>query len=453
MSPKINTKGKTDFTGREFTITREFNAPPEAVFNAWTDPKLLALWWGPKGFTNPVCEWDVRPGGKIHDVMRAPDGAEHPMGGKFHEIVEPERIVLSCGALDEKGDLLFEFLHTVTFVEHKGKTKLTVHSRVLNTTAEANKYIGGFEAGMTSSLERITDLVAQKGPFVIERVFDAPVELVWRAITTKEDMARWYFDLEEFKQEKGFEFKFTVEHEGFTYCHNCKVTEVVHQKKIAYTWRYEGYEGDSLVSFELLPQNGKTKLKLTHQGLETFPKLPSFARHNFVRGWTMLVGTSLKDFVENVDREIVISRVVKAPRELVWEAMTNPKHVVNWWGPHGFTDTIEEMDVRPGGAWKHTMHGPDGTNYPNMSIFKEVVKPERIVYSLGGGRAGEPGVSFVSTWTFDALKDGSTRVTIRMVFPSTEKRDFVVKEFGAIEGGKQTLERLDEYLLKMPALP
>jgi uncharacterized protein YndB with AHSA1/START domain len=355
--------------------------------------------------------------------------------------------------VDKKGALIFEFQHTVTFVEKNGKTKLTVHSKVLRTTAEANKYIGGFEAGMTSSLERITDLVAQKGPFVIERVFEAPVELVWRAITTKEDMARWYFDLEEFKPEKGFEFRFSVDHEGFTYCHHCKVTEAVHQKKISYTWRYEGYEGDSLVTFELFPENGKTKLKLTHQGLETFPKLPSFARHNFVRGWTMLIGSSLKDFVENMDREIVISRVVKAPPELVWEAMTNPKHVVNWWGPRGFTDTIEEMDVRPGGVWKHTMHGPDGTAYPNMTVFKEVVKPERIVYSLEGGRSGGPGVSFVSTWTFDALKDGSTRVTIRMVFPSTEKRDFVVKEFGAIEGGKQTLERLDEYLSKMPPLP
>ena len=154
---------------------------------------------------------------------------------------------------------------------------------------------------------------------------------------------------------------------------------------------------------------------------------------------------------ETADREILITRVFDAPRELVWQAMTDPRHVVHWWGPRGFTTTIEKMDVRPGGVWKHVMHGPDGVKYPNKSIFKEVVKPERIVYSHGGGREGGPGASFVATWTFDAVNDDKTSVTIRMVFPSGADRDFVVKEFGAIEGGEQTLERLSEHLVVMAA--
>jgi uncharacterized protein YndB with AHSA1/START domain len=148
------------------------------------------------------------------------------------------------------------------------------------------------------------------------------------------------------------------------------------------------------------------------------------------------------------DREIVLTRVFDAPRELVWEAWTNPKHVVNWWGPRGFTTTIEKMDVRSGGVWKHVMHGPDGTDYPNSSVFKEVVKPERIVYSHGGGKKGEPGAHFVATWTFEALGD-KTRVTMRGVFDTAADRDRVVKEYGAIEGGKQTLKRFAEYLIKM----
>ncbi len=148
---------------------------------------------------------------------------------------------------------------------------------------------------------------------------------------------------------------------------------------------------------------------------------------------------------ETVDREIVITRTVDAPRELVWNAMTDPNHVVHWWGPHGFTTTIEKMDVRPGGVWKHVMHGPDGADYPNSSVFKEVVKPERIVYSHGGGKVGGPGVHFVATWTFEALGD-KTRVTIHMVFDSPADRDMVITEYGAIEGGKQTLERLAQYL-------
>jgi len=373
------------------------------------------------------------------------------MGGEFREIIAPERLVFTCGALDEQGKLLFEFLHAVTFGERKGKTKLTIHSRVTMTTAEANQYIGGFETGMTLSLERLAAHLAQKTePLVVEQVFCAPVALVWQAITTKAEMSRWFFELEEFKPEPGFEFQFAVEHKGFNYVHRCKVTEVRLNQILAFTWRYEGHAGDSLVTFELHGEGDNTRLRLTHTGLETFPKLAAFARENFMTGWTQLVGSSLKEFLENsgdtADREIVISREFAAPRELVWEAMTNPKHVVNWWGPRGFSMTIETMDVRVGGAWKHVMHGPDGAEYPNHSVFQEILKPERIIFSHGGKRKGGPGVSFVSTWSFEKLAAGKTKVTIRMVFPSAANRDFVVKEFGAIEGGKQTLERLGEFL-------
>jgi len=147
------------------------------------------------------------------------------------------------------------------------------------------------------------------------------------------------------------------------------------------------------------------------------------------------------------DREIVISRVYDSPREIVWEAMTDPKRVVLWWGPRGFTTTIAKMDVRPGGAWQLTMHGPDGTDYPNKSVFVEVVRPERLVYKHGGGAKGKPGANFTATWTFEAL-GRKTRLTGRMVFPTSEARDQVVREYNAIEGGKQTLERLAEHLAR-----
>src|SRR5471032_189957 len=140
------TKAAEDYTGREFVITREFAAPRELVFKAWTDPKHLAQWWGPKGFTNPVCEWDARPGGKIYDVMRAPNGTDYPMGGAFQEVAAPERLVFTTGALDERGQLLFEFSHTLTFAETNGKTTLTLRSHVTMTKPGAEKYIGGFEA-------------------------------------------------------------------------------------------------------------------------------------------------------------------------------------------------------------------------------------------------------------------------------------------------------------------
>lgn len=143
--------------------------------------------------------------------------------------------------------------------------------------------------------------------------------------------------------------------------------------------------------------------------------------------------------------EIRITRTVRARPEQVWRAMTDPQQLVQWWGPGGFTTTIDEMDVRVGGTWKYTMHGPDGVNYPNKSIFKEVVPFERIVFRQGGGKEHGKGTNFLSTWTFEPQGE-HTIVTIHMVFDSAEERNFVVTEYGAIEGGKQTLERLDNYL-------
>jgi uncharacterized protein YndB with AHSA1/START domain len=149
-------------------------------------------------------------------------------------------------------------------------------------------------------------------------------------------------------------------------------------------------------------------------------------------------------------REIVITRVFDAPREVVWNAWTDPEQVVQWWGPRGFTTTIHEMDVRHGGVWRHTMRGPDGTEYPNKSVFIEVLKPERIVYSHAGGRKGDPGAQFESTWTFEA-QGNKTKLTLRMVFPSAAARDLIVKTYNAIEGGNQTLDRLGERLAKVTA--
>ncbi|MCW3117066.1 MAG: hypothetical protein JWM28_1148 [Chitinophagaceae bacterium] len=134
---------------------------------------------------------------------------------------------------------------------------------------------------------------------VIERTYDAPVARVWQAITDKDQMKQWYFDLKEFKPEKGFEFQFDGNSDDRIYHHVCKITEVIVGKKIAYSWQYKGYEGNSVVSFELFAEGGKTRLKLTHQGLETFPKNnPGFAKENFTGGWTYFLGSALKDFVE-----------------------------------------------------------------------------------------------------------------------------------------------------------
>ncbi|HEY8959680.1 SRPBCC domain-containing protein [Chitinophaga sp.] len=136
-------------------------------------------------------------------------------------------------------------------------------------------------------------------PLVFERTLDASVNAVWEAITDKDQMKQWYFDLAEFKPEKGFEFSFTVEKDNKQYIHLCKITEVITGKKLSYTWKYKNEPGNSEVTWELFPEGDKTKLKLTHTGIHTFAeaKDPAFDASNFNEGWTYILGTSLPGFL------------------------------------------------------------------------------------------------------------------------------------------------------------
>jgi len=148
---------------RETLVKHVFNAPRDVVFKAWTDPKYLAKWWGPHGFTTPVCELDVRPGGRMRIDMQGPDGTVYPMTGAYREIASPDRLVFTSTPLDDKGKPLFEVLQTVTFVEDGGKTTVTVQSTVLMTTPTADMYLDGMEEGWKQSLERLADVVAGGG--------------------------------------------------------------------------------------------------------------------------------------------------------------------------------------------------------------------------------------------------------------------------------------------------
>jgi uncharacterized protein YndB with AHSA1/START domain len=136
-------------------------------------------------------------------------------------------------------------------------------------------------------------------PIIVERTYNISINKAWNAITNNEEMKKWYFDLAEFKAKVGFEFQFVGGTEAKKYLHLCKVIEVIPGKKIAYSWRYDGYLGNSIVTFELFEEKDKTRLRLSHEGLETFPDdNPDFARTNFVEGWTYIAGTSLKNFLE-----------------------------------------------------------------------------------------------------------------------------------------------------------
>lgn len=142
---------------------------------------------------------------------------------------------------------------------------------------------------------------------------------------------------------------------------------------------------------------------------------------------------------KTADREIIISRLLNAPVNLVWEVWTNPEHIKNWWGPNGFTNTIHSMDVKSGGEWNLTMHGPDGTDFKNKSVFKEIIKHKKIVYQ----HVSSP--KFLATVEFESQRE-KTMIKWHMLFESKEQFIQVVKTFKADEGLKQNIDKLDHYL-------
>ncbi|MGE3172067.1 MAG: SRPBCC domain-containing protein [Planctomycetota bacterium] len=303
-------------------LEREFAAPRPLLWAVWTDPHHLARWWGPNGFTNPVCEFDARPGGAIRIDMRAPDGTVHAMDGTVHECVPNERLVLRCRALDAKGRPILEVETEVTFravgaavgTAAGERTRVVLQARVLTATGDGRGAAAGMQQGWEQSFERL-------GTAALEAGNDAP------------------------------------------------------------------------------------------------------------------------------EREIVLSRVFAAPPAEVYAAWTTPERVAQWWGPAGFSLTTHSMRVAPGEVWRYTMHGPDGRDYENEIAYLEVQAPHRLLYQHGGDKDTEP-VRFRVEVTFTAENGdpGRTRVVMRSTFPSNDALQFVLREYGALEGGRQHLARLGEHL-------
>src|ERR1700733_13330918 len=237
------------------------------------------------------------------------------------------------------------------------------------------------------------------------RVFDAPHHLVFEAWTKPELVARWWgwrgstLPVNEIDLRAGGAWRRILRTaDGKEYAFKGVFREIASPERLVYTECYDEPSAGSpewvtTVTFE--EQNGKTKWTSTclHKSKE--------ARDVRLKaGMEAGAAHSLDRLAEHLDtqaREIIMTRIFDAPRELVFEMWTDPKRLAHWWGPRGFTPTIQEMDVRPGGSWKMIMHGPDGVDYPNHSVFVEVVKPERLVYTHGGRGEGGARAEFEQT--------------------------------------------------------
>lgn len=304
----METKSKSvmEAVDNEIVVSRIINAPREMVYKACTDPKQMAQWWGPHGFTNPLCELDVRVGGKwrIHQADGA--GNIYKFHGEYKEIVKNERIV--------------------------------------------------------------------------------------------------------------------------------------------WTFVFEGFPVSEALAILMLEDQGSKTLITITTCLATAEERDGMMKHGAVQG-TQQSYERLEDFLTNNDiasRQLCITRLIKAPRELVWEMWTNPEHIKHWWGPNGFTNTIFKMDVKPGGEWDFIMHGPDGTNYRNTHVFQELVKNERLVLTHVSAPKFRMEVWFIQ-------HEENTMLTIRSVFQSAEQLKEVIRVFKADVGLKQNVDKLEQYVTTVPA--
>lgn len=439
-------------TDREILMTRVFNVPRRLVFEAWTKPEHLVHWFGRHGWTLPVCTVDLRVGGAWRFVMRGPACHDVGMRGVYQEINGYERLVSTESFDDYPG----ESLNTMTFAEKDGKT--TLATRVLYPSKEIrDAVIGmGMQEGASECYDRLAEhlTVMAASDLVITRVFDAPRELLFECWTDPEHLRHWQgaprgftVTANEADIRPGGFFRICMRSpEGLDHWLEGGYREIVKPERLVFTHVWldadEKRGKETLVTITLAERGGKTEMTLRQSGFAS-----AESRDGHQTGWSSALDV-LADYVAEARRSIVVSRVFNAPRNLVFDAWTDAKHIGRWYGPRGFTITTHSIDVRPGGVWRFDMHGPDGVDYPNKITYREIVRPERLVYDHGD--PGEPAY-FQNTVTFEEL-EGKTKLTLSMLFPSAEARDTVVKKYNAIEGGNQTLDRLGEQLGKMQEL-
>ena len=267
-------------------LTRVLDAPRARVFKAWTDANEVAQWWGPKGFTNPLCEINCRAGGTMRIDMRGPDGTVYPMSGTYREVSAPERIVFVSAALDANGKPIFEVLHTVTFAEEGAKTRLTVQAQVIKSTPAAAPYLKGQEAGWSQSLDRLEAQMTgaparhtstRHGTFVLERVFAFKAAEVFAAWADPAAKARWFRGPDPWRAlERESEFRVGgAEHVkggwpgGMTTHFRARYHDIVPNERIVYV--YDMHVNETLISISLATiefkvEKSGTRLILTEQG-------------------------------------------------------------------------------------------------------------------------------------------------------------------------------------------
>ena len=293
---------------------------------------------------------------------------------------------------------------------------------------------------------------------IVSRQFRAPRALVWQAWTDPAHILKWWgphrFSCPhaEIDLRPGGKLRLDMQGpDGRIFPSTGTVEEVVPPERLVMTTRLEldgviMLEVRQTVTFEA--RGDDTRVTLRAQVLRATDAAAG-ALAGMTEGWNQTLDKLVSYATTTAaDRDLVVTRRFRAPIEMVWDMWTSPQHLEAWWGPTGFTTTTSHFALAPGGQWAHVMHGPDGTDYPNVLTFREIVPGRRLTYAQSGGRAGDREIQFEATIVFERDEE-NTRVTMRLHFASAADRTVVMDEYGAYEGAHQTLDRLAN-LLRVP---
>lgn len=303
----------------------------------------------------------------------------------------------------------------------------------------------------------MTDPVSSR-EITLTRVYDVPREEVFARWTEAEHLARWWGPdgftaprVESDPRPGGALVIVMAGPDGFEQTMQATYRDVVPPERLVVDSVVAGADGSTFLesthTVTFAETGGKTEVTVRARASVFRPDgLP--ALEGMLAGWTQSLQCLDDVLTGAADRQMVYSRLYPAPPERVFPLWVTREHLERWWGPDGFSITVEEFDPRPGGRWVFTMHGPDGTDYPNTIVFEEIVRPSRLVFLHGEPGDAVPPFRFVVT--FDEVA-GSTALSMRQVFESPEARELVAAQFGAVEGARQTLERLAAILERLEA--
>lgn len=282
----------------------------------------------------------------------------------------------------------------------------------------------------------------------LTRVYEAPRDRIFAMWTEAEHLARWWgpdgFSVPRAVSDPRPGGALTIVMAGpdFEETINARYREVVAPERIVVDSIVPGPDGQPFIesshTVTFTDLEGRTEVTVRARASVFRPEgLGALA--GMKAGWSQSLQCLDDVLTGAADRQVLLTRMVEAPPEVVFPLWVGREHLEKWWGPDGFSITVDEFDVRPGGRWTFTMHGPDGTDYPNTIVYREVTPNGRLVYTHG--EPTDPDPPFTGVVTFEEV-GGNTALSMRLVFDSPDARDLVEDKYHAVEGGIQTLDRL-----------